>query len=183
MSKSDQKDLIVVGALAGAHDVRGDVRVKSFTAEPEALFGFGPLLDEAGKPVLEAKAVRTAKDHFIVTPKAPLQREEWDAMKGTRLHVPRSALPEPDEDEIYVDDLVGLAVVDTDGAPLGKVKAVQNFGAGDLLEIAPAGGGSAVYIPFTEEDVPELDVAAGRVVVASWDLWTGGDEEEPDRSD
>lgn len=167
-----------MGALAGAHGVRGDVRVKSFTAEPEALFGFGPLLDEAGKPLLEAKSVRLAKDHFIVTPKAPLQREEWDALKGTRLHVPRSALPDPDEDEIYIDDLVGLSVVDTDGAPLGKVKAVQNFGAGDLLEIAPTGGGSAVYIPFTEEDVPELDLQAGRVIVASWELWTGGDGEE-----
>lgn len=178
MSKTDQKDLIVVGALTGAHGVRGDVRVKSFTADPEALFGYGPLLDEAGTVMLEAKSVRPAKDHFIVTPHSPRQREEWDAMKGTRLYVPRSVLPAPEEDEIYVEDLVGLTVVDSDGTPLGKVKAVQNFGAGDLLEIAPAGGGSAVYIPFTEEDVPELDLDAGQVVIASWALWTGGDGDE-----
>ena len=168
-----------MGALAGAHGVRGDVRVKSFTAEPDALFDFGPLLDAAGKVVLEAKTVRPAKDHFIVTPKHPLQREEWDTLKGTRLHAPRSALPEPEDDEVYIDDLVGLAVMDTSGIALGTVKAVQNFGAGDLLEIAPADGSSAVYIPFTEEDVPELDLEAGHVTVASWELWTGGNEETP----
>ncbi|MCI4644687.1 MAG: ribosome maturation factor RimM [Hyphomonadaceae bacterium] len=176
MSKSEKDDLIVVGALAGAHGVRGDVRVKSFTQVPEDVFSFGPLLGEDGAVLLEAKSARPAKALFIVMPKAPRQREEWDAMKGTRLYVPRSALPEPEEDEVYVDDLVGLAVVAPDGTALGKVKAVQNFGAGDLLEIAPAGGGGAVYIPFSEEDVPEVDLETGRLVVASWQLWAGGDE-------
>ena len=104
-----QERLVVVGAIAGAHGVRGDVRVKSFTEEPDALFTYGPLISETGEPLLEALKIRPGKDHFIVTPKRPREKEDWDALKGTRLHVPRSVLPPPEPDEFYVDDLVGLS--------------------------------------------------------------------------
>lgn len=168
-------DLIVVGAIIGAHGVRGDVRVKSFTAVPEDVFSYGPLQDERGETVLEAAAHRPAKAAFVVKPKTPRQREDWDAMKGTRLHVPRDALPATEDDEIYIDELVGLIAFEPDGARLGRVHAVQNFGAGDLLEIATDGGGASVLIPFTEDDVPEIDLAAGALVISSWALWTAAD--------
>lgn len=179
-SESETKR-VVVGAIIGAHGVRGDVRVKSFTAMPDAIFSYGPLLDAAGECLLEVKSARPAKDHFIVTPKAPRQKEEWDALKGTKLHVPRAALGDADEDEFFIDDLVGLTVFAGGDAPVGTVKAVQNFGAGDLIEIQPEAGGKTVFVPFTHEDVPTVDVAAGRIVAASFDLWadeSGSPEED-----
>lgn len=171
MSDPGQSRLVVVGVLLGAHGVRGDVRVKSFTAEPEACFGYGPLLDETGAALLDPLRVRPGKAHFIVTPTAPREKEAWDALKGTRLHVPRAALPETGEEEFYVEDLIGLRVFTGGEAPVGRVKAVQDFGAGDLLEIAPEGGGRSVLVPFTREDVPSVDIAAGRVVLATYEVW------------
>lgn len=161
----------------GAHGVRGDVKVKSFTGEPGDVFAYGPLLDEAGAVILEPRAVKPAKAHFIVTPKTPRPKEDWDSLKGTRLHVPFDVLPETDDDEVYVDELLGLSALDPDGAPLGRVKSVQNYGAGDLLEIAPQAGGKSVLIPFTEEDVPEIDIEAGTLTITSWDLWTEAGED------
>ncbi len=171
MSPPGASRLVVVGVILGAHGVRGDVRVKSFTAEPEACFDYGPLLDAGGAALLEALRVRPGKAHFIVTPKVPREKEAWDALKGARLHVPRAALPEASEDEFYIDDLVGLEVVAGGEVPIGRVKAVQNFGAGDLLEVAPSGGGRSVLVPFTRDDVPTVDIAAGRVVVATYEVW------------
>lgn len=169
--------LVVVGALMGAHGVRGDLRVKSFTAAPEDLFAYGPLLDGAGAVLIEPISARPAKTHFVVTPAAPRTREDWDAMKGTLLHVPRDVLPPAEEDEFYVQDLVGLTVYAGGEQPVGSVKAVQNYGAGDLIEVAPSEGGKSVLIPFTLDDVPTVDLGAGRIVVTSWELWTeeGGD--------
>lgn len=170
--QADQDRLIVVGVLSGAHGVRGDVRVKSFTDDPDALFNLGPLLSETGEPLLEAKAVRLAKDHYIVTPKAPRQKEEWDAVKGTRLHVRRSDLPPPEDDEFYVEDLVGLDAYDEAGAKIGTVKAVQDFGAGDLLEILPAGSPArSFFVPFTLEDVPVVSFETARVTLRAPEVW------------
>ncbi|MEO0983527.1 MAG: ribosome maturation factor RimM [Pseudomonadota bacterium] len=163
--------LVVVGVILGAHGVRGDVRVKSFTEEPEACFAYGALLSAEAAALVEAKSWRPAKDHFIVTPAHPKQKEEWDALKGALLHIPRAALPPTEDDELYVEDLIGLAAVAPDGAGLGTVKAVQDFGAGDLLEIAPAGGGASVLVPFTEAEAPDVDLAAGRIVIADFETW------------
>lgn len=174
--------LIVVGALAGAHGVRGDVRVKSFTDEPEGLFSLGSLLDKDGKVLLEAAKARPANDYFIVTPVAPRQKEEWDALKGTRLHVKRSSLPPPEDDEFYIEDLSGLDAVDTQGAPVGTVKSVQNFGAGDLLEIQPLEAPKrGFFVPFTLKDVPEVNFRSGRVTIrdaAAWADQSGSPQEE-----
>ncbi len=127
---TDPKSLIVVGQIAGAFGVRGEVRVRSFTDDPEAIFDYGPLLDAAGKVVLTPVRHRSLNDLFSVTAKEALQREAWEAMRGTLLHAPRAALPEADEGEIYVADLIGARVVHVDGRELGVVKTVQNFGAG-----------------------------------------------------
>jgi len=178
MSTGDDNRLIVVGAVKGAHGVRGEVRVKSFTADPGDLFTYGPLLDKAGRPVLTPQSARPGKDHFIVRPKEQKQKEEWDAMRGTLLHVPRSSLPDADEDEFYIEDLVGLDVFAGGAERAGRIRSVQDFGAGDLIEIDLSGGGS-VMVPFTLADVPVVDLAARRIVVPGLEEWTGGDDEKP----
>lgn len=181
MSDQNTDRLIVVGALAGAHGVRGDVRVRSFTDDPVSLFELGPLLDEKGKPVLEPKKAKPANDHFIVTPAESRQKEEWDAMKGVKLHVRRSSLPPPDEDEFYVEDLVGMAVINADGAPVGSVRSVQDFGAGDLIEVAPsAPDATSYFVPFTLKDVPGVDFDANSITIADPETWA--DQSDPRKS-
>ena len=180
MAKMSRKpaDMIVVGVITGAHGVRGDVRVKSFTAEPAALFEYAPFHTETGEIVLEPKSARAAKDHFVVTPLKPKQKEEWDALRKTRLYVPRTRLPETEEDEYYIDQLVGLSVLGGGEEIIGTVKAVLDHGAGDLLEIAPKNGGKTVLVPFTMEDVPVVDIGQKRLVVTTFDIWA--DDSKPD---
>lgn len=161
------KRLIVVGKLVGAFGVKGEARVLSFTTDPEDCFSYGPLVDADGAVVLTPKSARPLNDGFGVTTKENRQREEWEALRGTLLHVSRDAMPETDENEVYVADLIDMDVVHADGRPLGKVKTVQNFGAGELIEIAPPSG-PAYLLPFTQENFPEIDVAA-RVLQASPD--------------
>ncbi len=175
----DKSDLIVIAVLLGAHGVKGDCRVKSFTGTPADAFGYGPLLGADGAVCVTPKRARSAKDHFVVTPQEHRQKEDWDGMKGTLLHVPRDVLPETAPDEVYIDELVGVAVFDETDTPLGIIKAVHNFGAGDLLEITPQTGGKTVLVPFTQEDVPEIDLAAGRVIVITFALWA---DETDDRA-
>jgi len=177
MSKS-ATDLVVVGAILGAHGVRGDVRVKSFTADPEAMFEYAPFLSEQGDVLIDPVRARPAKDHFIVSPKTGRQKEEWDALKRTKLYVPRASLPEPEDDEYYIDDLVGLDVFAGGEDAIGRIKAVLNHGAGDLIEIQPSSSGKSVLVPFTLEDVPVVDLTRGRIVVTSFDVWA--DESKPD---
>lgn len=176
MAEKSSDRLIVVGVLSGAHGVRGDVRVKSFTDTPQDLFDLGPLLSEAGDVLLEPVKVKPASDHFIVTAKAAREKEDWDAMKGTRLHVRRSALPPPDDDEFYVEDLVGLDVLDTNGTAVGSVKSVQNFGAGDLIEVVPDDG-PAFFVPFTLKDVPEVHFDSRQIIVRDPETWA--DQSDP----
>ena len=164
---SEAEKLIVVGQIAGAFGVRGEVRVRSFTDDPEAIFDYGPLLDAAGKVVLTPVRHRSLNDLFSVTAQETHQREAWEAMRGTLLHAPRAALPEAEEGEVYVADLIGARVVHVDGRELGVVKTVQNFGAGELLEITPPTGASYL-LPFTEETFPAIDMEAA-VLTASPD--------------
>lgn len=158
-------DLIVVGQIAGAFGVKGEVRVRSFTDDPESCFAYGPLMDATGEVILTPVSHRPLKDVFGVIAEEALQREDWEALKGTNLHVPRDVLPEADEDEFYVIDLIGCEVVHTDGRALGAVRNVQDFGAGSLLEITPAKG-PVFYLPFNAGSVPEVDLDAQRIVVA-----------------
>ena len=171
-------DLVVIAAIAGAHGVRGNVRVRSFTAYPEDCFSYGPLLDKAGRTFLEAKHFHASKGHFVVTPKTVKQKEEWDSLKGTLLHVPASQLPDADEDEFYIRDLIGLDVFGGGNEALGRVKAVHDFGAGDILEIDLKDERKPIMVPFTQEDVPVVDVSASRIVVATFDLWTADGEKD-----
>lgn len=157
-------DLIQVGRVAGAFGVRGEVRITSFTAEPTALLDYKDLAREDGSVGLTLTSGRAAKGGIVARAKEVETREQAEALRGLKLYIPRERLPQTEEDEFYVTDLVGLAVETAQGEALGRVKSVQDFGAGDLLEIAPAEGGATWYLPFTREAVPEVRIAAGVVV-------------------
>lgn len=157
-------DLILVGRVAGAFGVRGEVRITSFTAEPAALVDYKALLREDGSPALTLTSGRAAKGGVVARAQEIETREQAEAVRGLRLYIPRAVLPEPeDEDEFYVADLVGLSVVDREGEALGRVRSVRDFGAGDLLEIEPPAGESW-WLPFTKEAVPEVSITDGRIV-------------------
>lgn len=156
------RDLIVIGAIAGAHGVKGDAKLRAF-GDPAALTTYGPFLDDTGQVLLTPKSGRQSGGETVIAAfEEPVTREEIMALKGTLLHVPRSVLPTPDEDEFYYSDLAGLAVEDLEGQALGRVKAVQNYGAGDLLEIEAPGG--SWFLPFTKDAVPHIDLDAKRLV-------------------
>ena len=162
-AQSEKEGLIQVGRVAGAFGVRGEVRITSFTAEPLALVDYKDLKREDGSPGLTLTSGRAAKGGIVARAREVETREQAEALRGLKLYIPRDRLPEPDEDEFYVTDLIGLSVETAGGEPLGRVKAVQDFGAGDLLEIQPAEGASW-YLPFTREAVPEVRLAEGKVV-------------------
>ncbi|MEL6476590.1 MAG: ribosome maturation factor RimM [Pseudomonadota bacterium] len=154
------QDHVCVGAIAGAFGVRGEARIKSFCAEPEAIGSYGPLTTEDGKS-FEIRLTRAVKGGFAAHLSGVPTREAAEALKNTRLYAPRARLPEPAEDEFYHADLIGLEVVDTGGAPLGKVRAVFDHGAGDMLDVV---GEQARLIPFTRAAVPTVDLATGRII-------------------
>lgn len=137
--------------------------MKSFTAAPEDVCAYGPLLDERGALVLTPKAVRPLKDAVAVTAKEKLTREDAEKLRGTALYVPRDALPEAEGDEFYAADLIGCRVEGLDGAALGEVKAVNDFGAGDVLDIAL--NGALWRLPFTKQNTPKIDLKARLIVV------------------
>lgn len=155
--------LILVGRVAGAFGIKGDVRITAYTAEPMALVDYRDLQREDGSPGLTLTGGRPAKGGVIVRAREVQTREQAEALRGLKLYIPRERLPEPEEDEFYVTDLVGLAVETPDGEPLGRVKDVRDFGAGDLLEIQPPAGPSW-YLPFTREAVPEVRIAERKVI-------------------
>ena len=155
---------MLLGVITGAHGVRGEVRVKSFTAAPGAIAGYGPLEDEPGQRRFALTVRGSVRGQLIARVEGVLDRNAAERLKGTRLYVPRDALPAPAADEYYHADLVGLAVLLKDGGPLGRVRAVHDFGAGGNLEIEKPDGG-VVLVPFTEQVVPEVDIAQGRLVV------------------
>jgi 16S rRNA processing protein RimM len=155
---------VCLGQFGAAHGVRGEVRLHSFTADPSAIASYGPLQSEDGR-VFEIEAMRPAKDHFVARISGIADRNAAELLKNVKLYVPRERLPQPDEpDEFYHADLIGLSIVDRDGQKLGTVLAVHNFGAGDLIEMTPEGGGKTKLLPFDEFHVPVVDIAAGKIV-------------------
>ncbi len=155
-------DRICVGAIAGAFGVRGEVRLKSFTAMPEDIATYGALSTEDGTRSFEVRLIGPTKNGFTARLSGVTSKEAADALRGTRLYVARDKLPELSDDEFYHADLIGLPVYDTGGTLLGKVKAVLNHGASDLLELQGSGG--LVLLPFTRDVVPTVDLGAGRIV-------------------
>lgn len=157
--------LVCVARIGAAHGVRGAVKLWTFTEDPFAVRRYGPLLSKDGKRQFEVATAREAKDHLVATFKGVTTRDEAERLNGIELYVPRDKLPATDADEYYHTDLIGLAAVTTDGEPLGRVVAIQNFGAGDIIEIAPPKG-PTLLLPFSNAVVPDVDLAGGRVVIA-----------------
>ena len=157
---------ICVAQIGAAHGVRGEVRLWSFTEDPMAVTSYGPLESEDGRQRFTIEALRPAKDHFVARLAGVGDRTAAEKLTNIKLYVSRDRLPPVEDDEtFYHADLVGLAAVTPDGVALGTVTAVHNFGAGDLIEIKPAAGGESLLVPFTDAAVPEIDIAAGRIVV------------------
>ncbi len=156
---------VLIAQIGAAHGVRGEVRLKAFTADPLDVASYGPLETEDGRRI-EIEAARPAKEVLVVRLKGVADRNAAEALKNQRLYVSRDKLPPPDDDEFYYADLIGLSAVTAEGAAFGVVKAVHNFGAGDLIEIEPAGGGETVMLAFNETTVPTVDIAGRRIVVA-----------------
>lgn len=155
-------DLILLGVVGSAHGIRGEVRIKAFTGDPLAIADYGPLVDGKGRRY-EISDVRAAKEVVVARIKGVTTREGAEALNGVELYVTRDQLPETeDEDEFLQADLVGCSVVGPDGTVLGKVSSVENFGAGDLLDIATPDGRS-VLMPFTKAFAPRIDIAARRI--------------------
>lgn len=163
--KSSAKGMVLVGAIAGAFGVKGELRLRAFTEKCEGVISYGPLYGEDGKVLLKPKTWRALKDGVAVVTPEVKTREQAEAMKGQRLFVPRANLPATAEDEFYVVDLLGSRAEALDGAVLGDIVAVWNFGAGDILEYRPPNGGPNVRVVFTKETVPHVDLAAKRVVI------------------
>ena len=156
--------LICVGAIGGSYGVHGEVRIKSFCAQPDDIETYTPLTSEDGKRSFAIALIRPMKNGFVARIADVATKEQADALKGTQLFARRDQLPSLPDDEYYYSDLVGLEVFDTGGASLGRVKTVQNHGAGDLLEVNTTGGSATVLLPFTKAAVPTVDLATGRIV-------------------
>lgn len=166
-----------VARLGAAHGVRGEVKLWSFTQDPEAVADYGPLETEDGGRRFEIENLRAVKDHFVVALAGVENREAAEVLRNLELFIPRDRLPAIEEpDTFYCADLVGLSAVTADGAPLGTVTAVHNFGAGDIVEIAPVAGGAPLMLSFTEATVPEVDMTARRIVVVMPEEAPSGDD-------
>ena len=155
---------ICVARIGAAHGVRGAVKLWTFTEDPLAVTRYGQLMTKDGARQFEVTHVREAKGHLVATLKGIATREEAERLNGVELYVAREKLPATSEDEYYHTDLIGLAAVNAAGEPLGRVIAIHNFGAGDIIEIAPPNG-ATMLLPFSNAVVPTVDLEGGRVVI------------------
>jgi 16S rRNA processing protein RimM len=170
---------ICIARIGAAHGVRGAVKLWTFTEDPLAVKAYGPLLTKDGARSFEVATAREAKGHLVATLKGIATREDAERLNGLELYVAREKLPATEEDEYYHADLIGLAAVNAASEPIGRVTAIHNFGAGDIIEIAPAHG-ATMLLPFTNAVVPSVDLAAGRVVIELPDEIMGEDPSNAD---
>lgn len=169
---------ILLGRIADAHGIRGEVVVHSYAEVAADVAAYGPLTDEAGTRSFALKVVRVTPKGVVVRIKGITDRNAAEALKGTELYLSREKLPEVAEDEFYHSDLIGLAAVSADGKAVGKVVSLQNFGAGDLMEIMLEGTSKTEFVPFSDAFVPMIDIEAGHIVVVMPEA--GDDEEQAD---
>jgi 16S rRNA processing protein RimM len=155
---------ICIARIGAAHGVRGQVKLWTFTEDPLAVMQYGSLATKDGARSFEIATAREAKGHLVATLKGVATREEAERLNGIELYVARAKLPATDDDEYYHTDLIGLVAVNAAGEPLGRVLAIHNFGAGDIIEIAPPHS-ATMLLPFTNAVVPTVDLAGGRVVI------------------
>lgn len=157
--------LICIAKIGAAHGVRGEMKLWPFTDDPLAVLHYGPLSTKDGARHFDVLRARPVKDHLVAALSGIATRADAERLNGVELYVPRDALPATQAGEYYHADLIGLRTLDTQGEPFGKVLAIHNFGAGDIIEIAPLQGPS-LLLPFTDAVVPTVDLAAGHLVIA-----------------
>jgi len=159
------KNRVCIARIGAAHGTGGEVKLWPFTARAEAVAAYGPLQTADGTRAFEIEALRPAKDFLVARLKGVTDRTAAEKLCNTDLYVPRERLPASEAEEFYYADLVGLRAEDRAGGAIGVVCAVHNFGAGDILEIAPDAGGETMMLPFSTAVVPSVDLAAGHIVV------------------
>lgn len=170
-------DKVLAGVITGAHGIRGEVKLRSFTADPKAIAAYGPLIASSGER-FEILRLKAQKDGFIATLKGVADRNKAEILKGVELFVARSLLPEASNGEVYVHDLIGMMAVTLSGEKFGTVVAMPNFGAGDLIEIRRDGVEETVLVPFAQDYVPKIDLAAKKLVLDLPETYL--DEGEPE---
>ena len=171
------RDMVLVGVIVGAHGIKGEVKLKSFTSDPSSICRYGLLQSSLGQQ-FEITRLKAAKDDFIASLKDVTDRNEAEALKGTELFVAREKLPKLKTNEAYAHDLMGLDVVLVNGGKLGKLVGMPNYGAGDLLEVAVDGNSETVLIPFTNAFVPQDDFTNGKIIVNLPDGYLDEGEQE-----
>lgn len=176
MPNSKNTERILIGEISGAHGIRGDVLVRAYTETPDAIASYGPLTDESGKRSFSLRVVRVTSKGIVARINGIEDRNAAEPLRGIKLYVSRDRLPEPEGGEYYYADLIGLNAVSEDDSALGKIVSVQNFGAGDLLELKPADGSATEFIPFEDRYVPKIDLPSHTIVIKRPEL-TGDDHD------
>jgi 16S rRNA processing protein RimM len=166
---------ILLGQISGVHGIKGHVLVRTYSAEPEGIAAYGPLENKAGDRTFTLKIIRVTDKGVVASIAGIADRTAAEALRGTGLFVARSKLPKPADGEFYHSDLIGLQAVDETGLLIGQVIAVQNYGAGDLLEIKHPGGTQTDLIPLTNDFVPSIDLERGIAVINPPRLIDGDD--------
>jgi len=177
LPNSKNTERILIGEISGAHGIRGDVLVRSYTETPGAIASYGPLTDESGKRSFSLRVVRVTPKGIVARISGIEDRNAAEPLRGIKLYVGRDRLPEPEGTAYYYADLIGLDAVSEDGSAQGKIVSVQNFGAGDLLELEPADGLATEFIPFENRYVPNIDLQSRTIVIRRPDM-TGSEDDE-----
>ncbi len=165
-ASNSRREFVLLGRFGAPHGVRGEVRLQSFTVDPLAITAYGPLFDESGNRGFVLTQVKSrGKGLLIARVEGVNDRRDAEKLTRIELFAPRANMPEPEQDEYYLADLEGLRAESTEGALLGQVVAVRNFGAGDILEVLPPRSGESLLFPFTKAIVPIVDIARGCVVI------------------
>ena len=181
-AKQEHTARVLLGEITGVHGIRGEVTVRSYTAAPEDIASYGPLYDETGARQIIIQSLRVTAKGVVAKLTGLNDRNAAEAARGTKLYVDRARLPDAGTDEFYLIDLVGLNAIAPDGTAVGRIVSVENFGAGDLLEIEPATGGHTRYVAFTKANVPNVDLAAGHLTLVLPPEDNGSEEGEADGS-
>jgi 16S rRNA processing protein RimM len=165
MPNEQRQHLVLLGEITGAHGIRGEVLVRSYTAAPESVAAYGPLTDALATKQFSLRIVRVTNKGIVARLTGINDRTGAESLRGTKLYIERARLPEAAATEYYHADLIGLRAIAPDGTELGEIVSVQNFGAGDLIELKPLSGASTEFIPFEDRWVPHIDLAARTAVV------------------
>ena len=163
----DRDELVLLGRITDAHGLKGEVKIASFTSAPEAIGAYGPLSTSDGSRSFMISSFRIGNGGVVIARLSGVaDRDAAEKLKGQELYVKRDALPEPEQEEYYHSDLIGLSARSPSGEPIGEILAVHNFGAGDLLEIRLLESGRTELVPFDEANVPKIDLREGCATIA-----------------